>query len=68
MKDKGLLSIRLISLKLPDLAVIINRSTAESMMMLCLKPAIITPLLKRSVLDKEDMKNWRSISNLPYIY
>ena len=39
----------------------------ESAMSLCLKRATITPLLKRSGLDKEDMKICRPISNLPFI-
>jgi len=34
---------------------------------LCLKRLTITPPLKRSVLDKEEMKNYRPISNLPFI-
>jgi len=29
--------------------------------------AVITPLLKRSGLDKEEMKNYHPISNLPFI-
>ena len=33
----------------------------------CLKRATITPLLKIPVLDKEEMKNYRPISNLPFI-
>jgi len=36
-------------------------------MLLCLKRATISPLLKRSGLDKEEIKNYRPISNLPFI-
>ena len=36
-------------------------------MALCLKRATISPLLKRSGLDKEEMKDYRPISNLPFI-
>jgi len=50
------------------LATIINGSMDESMMLMCLKWAIITPLLKRSQLDKEDLKNYHPISNLPFIF
>ena len=39
----------------------------ESLMLLCLKRATISPLLKRSGLDKEEIKNYRPISNLPFI-
>jgi hypothetical protein len=39
----------------------------ESVMPLCLKRAIITLLLKIPGLYKEDMKNYRPISNLPFI-
>ena len=46
---------------------IINRSMAESVVMLCLKSASIAPLLKRSGLEKEDKKNCRHNSNLPFI-
>ena len=44
---------------LPFLTAIVNRSIDESVMPLYLKRAIITPLLKRSGLDKEEMKNYR---------
>ena len=37
-------------------------------MLLCLKRATITLLLKRSGLDKDEMKNYRPISNLPFIF
>jgi len=39
----------------------------ESVMPLCLKRATITPLLKRTGLNKEEMKNYRPISNLSFI-
>jgi len=52
---------------LPLITAIVNSSMDESVMPLCLKRAIIIPLLKRSGLDKEEMKNYRHISNLPFI-
>ncbi|KAK2141253.1 hypothetical protein LSH36_1134g02071 [Paralvinella palmiformis] len=42
-------------------------STNESVMPLCWKRATITPLLNRSGLDKEDIKNHRPIYKLPFI-
>jgi len=51
---------------LPLKTAFVNMSVNESMMLLCLKRATITPLLKRSGLGKEEMKNYRPISNLPF--
>ena len=39
-------------------------SMGESVMLLCLKQATRSLLLKRSGLDKEDMKNYHPICNL----
>ncbi|KAK2145403.1 hypothetical protein LSH36_685g02020 [Paralvinella palmiformis] len=52
---------------LPLITAILNSSMDESVMPWCLKRATITPLLKRSGLDKEEMKDYRPISNLPFI-
>jgi len=52
---------------LPLITTIVNRSVDESVVPLCLKRATITPLLKRYWLDKEDMKNYRLIFNVPFI-
>jgi len=52
---------------LPLITAIVNRSMDESVMPLCLKRATITPLIKRPRLDKEEMKNYRPISKLPFI-
>jgi len=49
------------------ITAIVNRSMDESVMPLCLKWATISPLLNISCLDKGDMKNYRPISNLPFI-
>jgi len=52
---------------LPRITAIVNRSMDESVMLLCLKRATITPLFNRPGLDKEEMKNYRPISNIPFI-
>jgi len=44
--------------RLPLITTIINGSMDESVLPFCMKRARITPLFKRSVLDKEDMKNY----------
>ena len=49
---------------LPLITAIVSRSMDESGMPLCLKRATIAPLIG---LDKEDMKNYCTISNLPFI-
>jgi len=51
---------------LPLITAIANRSVDESVMPLCLKRTIIAPLLKRSGLGKEEIKNYHSISSLPF--
>ena len=45
---------------------IVNRSMDESVMLLCLKLATITELLKRTRFNKEDVKDYSPISNLPF--
>jgi len=50
--------------QLPPIITIVNRSKAGSALLLYLKRVIIIPLLKKSKLDEEDMKNYRPISNL----
>jgi len=52
---------------LPLIKFIVNRSMDESVMSLYLKRATIISLLNRPGLDKEEMKNYRPISNLPFI-
>jgi len=52
---------------LPLIIAIKNRSMDESMMPLCFKLATITPLLNRYGSDEEEMKNYRPISNLPFV-
>jgi len=46
---------------------IINKSITEKNMPAQLKQAIVKPLLKKASLDKENLKNYRPVSNLPFI-
>ena len=46
---------------------IVNRSLTTGYMPECLKTAQIRPLLKKSNLDPENFKNFRPVSNLPFI-
>jgi hypothetical protein len=52
---------------LPTLTNIINNSLQTSKMSSELKTAIVNPLLKKSSQDAENMKNYRPVSNLPYL-
>jgi len=53
---------------LPLITAIVNMSMDQSVVSLCLKRTSIIPLLKRPGLDQEEMKNYRPISNLPFIF
>ena len=52
---------------LPFIADIINDSLGESYVSPLFKEAIVRPLLKKTDLDKEMYKNYRPVSNLPYL-
>ena len=52
---------------LPTLTAIINKSLRESSVPPSLKDAIVTPILKKSTLDPEQLKNFRPVSNLSYV-
>ena len=52
---------------MPVIHTIVNRSLQETTMPDPLKQAIVKPLIKKSTLDKENLKNYRPVSNLPYI-
>ena len=56
-----------IDILLPVLCKIVNSSIESSTVPASFKSATITPLLKKSSLDKEVRKNYRPISNLPFI-
>ena len=46
---------------------IVNRSLDEAFIPNSLKTALIIPLLKKTNLDTEDFKNFRPVSNLPFV-
>jgi hypothetical protein len=52
---------------LPILCKVVNLSFHSNTMPASLKSAIVTPLLKKSNMDSEDMKSYRPVSNLPYL-
>ena len=55
------------SLLAPFLFKLFNHSLSESYVPTSQKAAIITPLLKKMGLDKNDRKNYRPVSNLTFI-
>ena len=56
-----------IDIVLPLLLRIVNVSLSTNLMPCCLKNAIVMPLLKKKSLDVEDFKNYRPVSNLPFL-
>ena len=52
---------------LPTITAIINRSLREADVPESFKLAIIIPLLKKQTLDPDILKNYRPISNLPFL-
>ena len=52
---------------LPPLLNIINTSFKEGKFPKCLKTAIVTHLLKKTSLDTEQLKNYRPVSNIPFL-
>ncbi|KAL9987663.1 hypothetical protein ACROYT_G002007 [Oculina patagonica] len=56
-----------IDVLLPCIATIINRSLELGEFPATLKHGLVTPLLKKSDLDHEILKNYRPISNLPFL-
>ena len=52
---------------LPVITDIVNHSLDEALMPNSLKTALIIPLLKKTNLDTEDFKNFRPVSNLPFV-
>ena len=52
---------------LPILSAIVNTSLAKCIFPSQLKSATVVPLIKKASLNKEDLKNYRPVSNLPYI-
>ena len=56
-----------IDVLLPVITTILNRSLKETTVPDSFKSAIVTPLLKKDNLDPEIYKNYRPISNLPFL-
>ena len=52
---------------LPTVTDIINQSLSSDIVPQHFKHAIVKPLLKKTNLDPEDLKNYRPISNLPFL-
>ena len=52
----------------PVISEIINRSIDEATVPSDLKSAHIRPLLKKKSLDCESLKNYRPVSNLPFLF
>ena len=52
---------------LPSITDIVNKSLSEQCVPASFKQAIVRPLLKKPNLDKEMHKNYRPVSNLPFI-
>ena len=52
---------------LPSIHTIVNKSLSENHMPTVLKEAMVIPLLKKPSENKENYKNYRPVSNLPYI-
>ena len=52
---------------IPAITTIVNKSLLSCTFPQSLKSASVVPLLKKKNLDKEDLKNYRPVSNLAYI-
>ena len=52
---------------LPVITDIVNRSLDEALMPNSFKTALIIPMLKKTNLDTEDFKNFRPVTNLPFV-
>ena len=52
---------------LPVITDIVNRSLDQAFIPTSIKTALIIPLLKKTNLNTEDFKNFRPLSNLPFI-
>jgi len=56
------------SVRVPAIANIVNLSLISGQFHPTLKESAISPLLKKSTLDKEELSNYQPISNLPLIF
>ena len=58
---------RLLPVLLPTICAIVNKSIMEFIMPNVLREAIVKPLIKKPTLDKENLKNFQPVSNLPFL-
>ncbi|GFO47561.1 reverse transcriptase [Plakobranchus ocellatus] len=56
-----------IDILLPYITKIMNNSISNGTVLDCFKQAIVKPLLKKPSLDENDFKNYRPVSNLPFL-
>ena len=52
---------------MPVVTDIVNESLSTGVFPTCLKHSLIRPLLKKQDLDRENLKNYRSIANIPFL-
>ena len=52
---------------LPVITAIVNKSLIEMSVPTAFKQAIVGPLLKKPRLDMNNLKNYRPVSNLPFV-
>ena len=57
-----------IDILLPHITKIINNSLVSGIVPNCFKQALVKPLLKKPSLDENDLKNFRPVSNLSFMY
>ena len=57
----------LLPVLLPTIRLIVNKSLSNHYMPIALREAVVKPLIKKPSLDKENLKNFRPVSNLPYL-
>ena len=56
-----------IDILVPTITEIVNMSLASGVVPMTFKKAVVIPLLKKHNLDKNILKNYRPVSNLPFI-
>jgi hypothetical protein len=52
---------------LPIITTIVNKSITESYVPATFRKAVVRPLLKKPGLDQNVLKNYRPVSNLPFV-
>ena len=56
-----------LDLIVPVVTDIVNESLSTGVFPTCLKHSLIRPLLKKQDLDRENLKNYRPIANIPFL-